>query len=213
MDTPEGKNHKNDAVDMASPDLSRSSYGSDGPDDKMDVCENAHEWDVLKPVGGTAEGVPQVEKMKDVIHIVEDEDETAPMIPKIGSLKRNVKVGTLGQTLKMYSKKPKLLTPKLSQEEELEHKRKTCHVMILDSLGIQRAQCIKNLKEFLRMEALNRKGIQVSTQNIKGIHAKAPIQPNHCDCGVYVLNFVETFFKDADRFTNYILVMLFNVDP
>ena len=79
--------------------------------------------------------------------------------------------------------------------------------MILDSLGLTRHGAMKALKEYLKLEAKTRKNVDIDTKFIKGVHAKSPLQPNHCDCGVYVLQYIETFFQDPEKYLNYILVV------
>lgn len=33
-------------------------------------------------------------------------------------------------------------------------------------------------------------------QRVVGLHVKAPVQPNHTDCGVYLLHYMERFFTE-----------------
>jgi Ulp1 family protease len=67
----------------------------------------------------------------------------------------------------------------------------------MDSLGNSRTPAMKNLKEYLACEAKERHGIEVDINDkstIISMAAKIPQQPNHCDCGVYLLQFVDHFF-------------------
>ena len=43
-------------------------------------------------------------------------------------------------------------------------------------------------------------------QSIVQIQAKAPKKNNHCDCGFFLLQYVETFFKNPDLYLNLIFV-------
>jgi Ulp1 family protease len=35
---------------------------------------------------------------------------------------------------------------------------------------------------------------------------QVPEQPNHCDCGIYLLHFAKTFMKDPHRYVRQICV-------
>jgi Ulp1 family protease len=61
------------------------------------------------------------------------------------------------------------------------------------------------LARYLVCEFNDKKGTSFDLQeknspfNIKKFtasNARAPVQDNHCDCGVYLLEYVERFFKD-----------------
>ena len=77
--------------------------------------------------------------------------------------------------------------------------------MILDSLGLHRLRTISSLKKYLVMEAKHKLNLDISEKKITGIHVKAPLQPNHCDCGVYVLHNIETFLKTPNKYLRYCL--------
>jgi Ulp1 family protease len=64
------------------------------------------------------------------------------------------------------------------------------------------------LRNYLILEALYKKNVQVDKERIGYITAKIPHQPNHCDCGVYLLHYIETFYKDPQRYLGYIIVKL-----
>lgn len=77
--------------------------------------------------------------------------------------------------------------------------------MILDSLGLARPGTISALKKYLVLEARHKLDKEIIEKSITGVHIKAPLQPNHCDCGVYVLNYIETFFSNPDKYIRYCL--------
>jgi len=59
------------------------------------------------------------------------------------------------------------------------------------------------LTKYLQMEAKDKKGIEnTSTPVYK--HAFVPGQPNFCDCGLYLLHFVETFMSDPEGYCKHI---------
>ena len=73
--------------------------------------------------------------------------------------------------------------------------KKAC-ILIFDSLEIKRLGVINNLKSYLRAEWETRyKSIGEYSCDMIGHHPKLPIQPNSSDCGLFVLEYAECFFK------------------
>jgi len=78
-------------------------------------------------------------------------------------------------------------------------KSKESKIVTMDSLAISRPSTCKILREFLVQEAQARKSVTITTP-IQGMTAKKlPEQHNHCDCGVYILSYVEQFLKSPDE--------------
>lgn len=77
--------------------------------------------------------------------------------------------------------------------------------MTLDSLGSQHYPTCKALKDYLTEEARDKKRIDLAvTPN--GMKAKEiPQQNNFCDCGLFVLGYVEEFLKDPDGVASKLL--------
>lgn len=50
---------------------------------------------------------------------------------------------------------------------------------------------------------LNKK---VDVTGVEGKYAKVPEQPNFCDCGVYLLQYAETFMQNPNLYIQLILV-------
>lgn len=79
--------------------------------------------------------------------------------------------------------------------------RQPC-ILIMDSLrGPGRSTVVKTLREYLEVEWEVRKGIQRSFGKdvMKGSNPRVPQQDNFSDCGVYVLQYVESFFESPIR--------------
>jgi len=91
-----------------------------------------------------------------------------------------------------------------SPEPSKATERPMTHIFTLDSLGTKHPQAIKVLKQYLVMEAKDKRGIEACSE-AKGKQALVPSQPNFCDCGLYLLHFAETFMKDPDRYCRLIL--------
>lgn len=70
--------------------------------------------------------------------------------------------------------------------------------MIFDSLaGASRARVVATLRDYLSCEYIAKLGVEktFSKDTIKGACPKVPQQSNFTDCGLYVLQYVESFFK------------------
>lgn len=72
-------------------------------------------------------------------------------------------------------------------------------ILIMDSLrGPSRTNVVKILREYLEVEWEVRKGSRrcFTKDMIKGSNPRVPQQDNFSDCGVYVLQYVESFFEN-----------------
>uniref|UniRef100_UPI0037E9AFF6 sentrin-specific protease 6 isoform X2 n=1 Tax=Semicossyphus pulcher TaxID=241346 RepID=UPI0037E9AFF6 len=72
-------------------------------------------------------------------------------------------------------------------------------ILIMDSLrGPARSTVVKTLREYLEVEWEVRKGNQRSFGKdvMKGSSPRVPQQDNFSDCGVYILQYVESFFEN-----------------
>ncbi|KYN16263.1 Sentrin-specific protease 7 [Trachymyrmex cornetzi] len=83
-------------------------------------------------------------------------------------------------------------------EKQKEIIKKPC-ILIFDSLpGENRTRIIATLRDYLSCEHVAKLGVKkiFSEDTIKGEFLKVPRQSNFADCGLYVLQYVESFFKD-----------------
>ncbi|XP_018302904.1 uncharacterized protein [Mycetomoellerius zeteki] len=83
-------------------------------------------------------------------------------------------------------------------EEQKETIRNPC-ILIFDSLaGASRSRVVATLRDYLSCEHVAKLGVEktFSKDTIKGACPKIPQQSNFTDCGLYVLQYVESFFKD-----------------
>ncbi|KAJ3498840.1 hypothetical protein NLG97_g812 [Lecanicillium saksenae] len=79
-------------------------------------------------------------------------------------------------------------------------------IVTLDSLGSNHSATCKALKEYLVEEAKDKKNV-VLTSVPGGMKARGiPEQNNFCDCGVFVLGYMEEFLKDPDVLVRKILL-------
>nr|XP_033791314.1 sentrin-specific protease 6 isoform X2 [Geotrypetes seraphini] len=71
-------------------------------------------------------------------------------------------------------------------------------ILLMDSLrGPSRSNVVKTLREYLEIEWEVRKGSKrsFSKEFMKGSNPRVPQQNNFSDCGVYILQYVESFFE------------------
>ncbi|GKT98580.1 unnamed protein product [Fusarium langsethiae] len=72
-------------------------------------------------------------------------------------------------------------------------------IITLDSLGAAHTPTCKCLRDYLVEEAKDKKGLDI-TERVGGMTARGiPEQDNHCDCGVFVLGYMENFLRDPDE--------------
>ncbi|XP_071455706.1 sentrin-specific protease 6-like isoform X2 [Hetaerina americana] len=72
-------------------------------------------------------------------------------------------------------------------------------ILIFDSLaGSSRSRVVATLRDYLRIEYKVKKGTEreFSKDTIKGACPRVPQQTNFVDCGLYVLQYVESFFEN-----------------
>ncbi|XP_018414418.1 PREDICTED: sentrin-specific protease 6 [Nanorana parkeri] len=72
-------------------------------------------------------------------------------------------------------------------------------ILLMDSLrGPSRSTVVKTLREYLEVEWEVRKGTKrsFSKEVMKGSNPRVPQQNNFSDCGVYILQYVESFFEN-----------------
>lgn len=72
-------------------------------------------------------------------------------------------------------------------------------IITLDSLGNPRPLTCKTLKSYLAEEARHKKNVEL-LKIPTGMTAKhIPTQDNHCDCGAFLLGYMEEFLRDPDE--------------
>ena len=80
-------------------------------------------------------------------------------------------------------------------------------IIILDSLGIEHAPTISVLKAYLEEEAKDKRGgMEFDRNRLQGMNAKGiPRQDNFCDCGLYLLGYMDKFVEDPRKFVTKLL--------
>ncbi|ORZ29799.1 hypothetical protein BCR44DRAFT_46083 [Catenaria anguillulae PL171] len=72
-------------------------------------------------------------------------------------------------------------------------------IVVLDSLNNPRTQPANNLEKYLKRLAVKRGYTVLDNPPIRKPKPKSPRQPNSCDCGVYLLHYVERLLLDTDH--------------
>ena len=97
------------------------------------------------------------------------------------------------------------------------------YIFTLDSLGRPHGPAVEKLRTYLAMEARDKKTItevpgliydkeasvrtnSPSSHILVDWSIKVPMQPNDCDCGVFLLHFVRIFMSDPMQYCQTILV-------
>lgn len=76
-------------------------------------------------------------------------------------------------------------------------------IITLDSLGSSHTAEIRNLKDYILEEAEKKRGMAVDRGELQGVTAKGiPEQTNFCDCGLYVVGYIESFARDPKAFVD-----------
>src|SRR4051794_1033905 len=77
---------------------------------------------------------------------------------------------------------------------------------MLDSLGTPHGVTSRNLKEYLIAEAEDKHGQNISLESISAMNAKGiPEQSNFCDCGLFLLGYMEKLLEDPGGFVRRVL--------
>ncbi|KAJ2228677.1 hypothetical protein IWW45_006506, partial [Coemansia sp. RSA 485] len=77
-------------------------------------------------------------------------------------------------------------------------------ILILDSLGNKHQRTITLLRSYMKAEAMSKHRV-VPSVIPTGKYVKVPLQGNLCDCGVFLLNYIEQFLKQPRDITELAL--------
>ncbi|KAH7033114.1 uncharacterized protein B0I36DRAFT_361828 [Microdochium trichocladiopsis] len=79
-------------------------------------------------------------------------------------------------------------------------------IITLDSLASPHSPACGWLKQYLIAELKDKKKIEVADPGSLGMTARdLPTQQNHCDCGLYLLGYIQEFLEDPDKFVRSIM--------
>merc|ERR550539_2105649 len=71
-------------------------------------------------------------------------------------------------------------------------------MIVLDSLGSPHSNAVKRIRSYLEYEYLTREKTFLTFQKDKMMLncPVVPLQPNSCDCGIYLLHYAQLIFKE-----------------
>ncbi|KAI0434522.1 hypothetical protein F5Y09DRAFT_234014 [Xylaria sp. FL1042] len=79
-------------------------------------------------------------------------------------------------------------------------------IITLDSLGASHSPTCSYLKQYLIAELKDKKGVEIPLPGAMGTTAKdVPEQTNHCDCGLFLLGYIQEFLRGPDQFIKCLL--------
>ncbi|KAF7899258.1 uncharacterized protein EAF01_008471 [Botrytis porri] len=100
-------------------------------------------------------------------------------------------------------------------------------IITFDSLALKHSNTCSNLKDYMVAEIKAKKNMSITPPKPIGMAAKTqdkdsatgrylgkglPVQGNYCDCGVYLLSYIEEFFERPDSFIEDIMENKYEVD-
>lgn len=93
------------------------------------------------------------------------------------------------------------------------HDPKEPRIITLDSLGVRHSPTCTNLRDYIVAEIKSKRGIEIPSPGPLGTTAmNIPGQTNFCDCGLFLLSYVEKFLENPDDFIHDILQNTRNLD-
>ncbi|KAI0969814.1 hypothetical protein F4678DRAFT_154797 [Xylaria arbuscula] len=79
-------------------------------------------------------------------------------------------------------------------------------IITLDSLGASHSPTCSYLKQYLLAELKDKRGVEIPSPGAMGTTAKdVPQQTNHCDCGLFLLGYIQEFLRNPDIFVKSVL--------
>lgn len=97
--------------------------------------------------------------------------------------------------------KTEVLQPKSPKKRRIHDVEEQPCIFILDSLRASGASnSIRILKDYIVSEAWDKKQLKIDRDLIAGSSPRTPQQTNYCDCGVYVIHYVERFLRRPKLF-------------
>ncbi|KAI1754592.1 hypothetical protein F4782DRAFT_493125 [Xylaria castorea] len=79
-------------------------------------------------------------------------------------------------------------------------------IITLDSLGATHSPTCSYLKQYLIAELKDKREIEIPAPRAMGTTAKdIPEQTNHCDCGLFLLGYIQQFLLNPDEFVKSVL--------
>ncbi|KAJ9660611.1 hypothetical protein H2201_006869 [Coniosporium apollinis] len=79
-------------------------------------------------------------------------------------------------------------------------------IIILDSLGVAHNKTARNLKDYIIEEGKAKRSLDIDIKDLEAMTARnIPLQDNFCDCGLFLLGYVEKFLQNPTEFVRKVL--------
>lgn len=79
-------------------------------------------------------------------------------------------------------------------------------ILTFDSLGLAHPVTVRILKDYLFAEGRAKRAMELDVSRIKGMTAKQiPQQDNMCDCGLFLLGYIDKFLEDPKDFISKVI--------
>lgn len=86
-------------------------------------------------------------------------------------------------------------------------------IITFDSLGMTHPSTTRILKDYLLAEGNAKRAMEIDVSRIKGLTAKPiPQQNNYCDCGLFLLGYIDKFLDDPKDFISKIIGHKYDVE-
>lgn len=171
-----------DSAENVAADLSQMSIDGQNENDHKPAGNIGKQGDIQ---GNATSSKPGPEVI-DLARGADDEGPTADNSPPMSSKQKKAgKRGNAGQR-KHDPDQPKIIT--------------------LDSLGAPHSPACQYLKHYIMAELKDKRGIEIEDPGALGMTAKdIPLQTNYCDCGLYLLGYIEHLLRDPDGYMRGLL--------
>ncbi|KAJ1919241.1 hypothetical protein H4219_002092 [Mycoemilia scoparia] len=167
--------------------------GNDIPKEILSKTENSNDEELEEVIStGSVKTQPETNPIKDALDAIEKTQQASLGVEQLTT---SSKVTTSPTAVGSDNNDKKLRQEKLtkSKYEEVDPEKQP-FIFIFDSLGGVHPKTFSVLNSYLAAEAKERHNVGVNGK-VKGVYAKVPRQPNTCDCGLFLLQYVEEFLQ------------------
>lgn len=86
-------------------------------------------------------------------------------------------------------------------------------ILTFDSLGLAHPVTVRSLKDYLLAEGRAKREMELEVSRIKGMTAKQiPQQDNMCDCGLFLLGYIDKFLVDPKDFITKVIGQKYDLE-